>query len=69
MTRLTPCLRVYLNGDRVVQHLTHFEAKAEVRYNLTHRPGVAFFVGTECRQTGYLSVQQCMDIVRELERS
>lgn len=61
------CVRVYNDGSRHQDLLTPTEAELEIAYNKQYRPGVAFFVDGECRQTGYLSVERCMEIVRELQ--
>lgn len=60
------CVRVYLDGSRHQALLTPEEAEQEATYNRQARPGVAFFTDGECRQTGYLSFDRCVEIGKEL---
>jgi hypothetical protein len=64
--RRVRCVRVYLDGSRHIDLMTPEEAQSETEYNRTARFGVAFFVDGECKQTGYLDMERCIAIGREL---
>ena len=59
-------LRVYNNGDRLKQTLPHDQAMAEIEYSKKMRPGCALFVGADCVQSGYLSMDRLVAIGHEL---
>ena len=46
---------VYANGEYVINIVVEENLENHIQYNLTFRPGRAFFVDGKCRNNGYLS--------------
>jgi len=63
---LVTILRVYNNGDRIKETLPRNQAMAEIEYSKKMRPGCALFVGADCVQAGYLSMDRLVAIGHEL---
>lgn len=58
-------LRVYNNGNQLAEYLPYDQAMAEIEYSKSARPGCALFVGSECVQAGYLSMDRLVAIGKE----
>lgn len=57
---------VYNNGDRKHNGVFPEHLKDHIEYNLTYRPGRAFFVDGKCLNTGYLGKERCDEIEKGL---
>lgn len=57
---------VYANGNRKHNGVDPKFLDNHIEYNLTYRPGRAFFVDGKCLNRGYLSKEHCEEIEREL---
>lgn len=57
---------VYANGEFKDNGVAPEDLEIHIEYNLTMRPGRAFFVDGVCRNRGYLSEEQCRRVEAEL---
>ena len=53
------CIRVYNNGDRVVEWRESDRLTEWLEYNAVFRFGQALFVDAELKRTGYLAQERC----------
>lgn len=61
-------IRVYNNGDRVKQTFnSEAEMDAHLEYSVAFRFGCAHFRNNSCISVGYLGIQRCLAIERELK--
>lgn len=57
---------VYNDGSRKHNGVAHTDLAGHIDYNLTMRPGRAFFVDGKCHNVGYLGKERCDAIEAEL---
>ena len=60
---------VYNDGSRKTNGVTSENLAGHIKYNLTLRPGRAFFVDGYCLNEGYLSHARCKEIEKELQEA
>lgn len=63
---MNTCIRIYNNGDRVIQRCSPEDTERWIEGNKKWRPGTALFVNGKCHQTGYLGKVRCEEIEKEL---
>lgn len=56
----------YANGESKSNGVPSENLPAHIEYNLTKRPGRAFFVDGKCLNRGYLSEARCTQIEKEI---
>lgn len=61
------CIRVYNNGDRVVEWRSATDLPGWLEYNGTFRFGQALFVDGECRRRGYLETERCQALAQSYQ--
>lgn len=59
--------RVYLNGDIIPLSITDEHLPGAIKYNAEYRPGTAYIVNGVCVQTGYLTKQRALELVKNYE--
>lgn len=58
---------VYSSGDKVFNGVSTEDLQDHIDYNLSFRPGRAFFVDGKCLNVGYLTPQRCEELEKELK--
>lgn len=56
----------YANGDMKWNGVPTENLADHIAYNLSRRPGRAFFVDGKCLNRGYLTEERCQEIEKEL---
>jgi hypothetical protein len=56
--------RVYNNNDETDNFVKPEDIADHEKYNLTYRPGTAFFVNGVCKNEGYLGKERC-DVISQ----
>jgi len=57
---------VYRNGDRITNRVLREDVFSHISYNLTFRPGRAFFLEGICLNRGYFSIDEIFCLEQEL---
>ena len=62
------CIRVYNNGDRVVEWRETGQVEQWLEHNSVFRFGQALFVDAELKRTGYLSQERCETLAEQFKQ-
>lgn len=60
---------VYSDGSRKENGVSSENIASHIWYNLRMRPGRAFFVDGFCLNKGYLTIERCEEIEKELQHA
>jgi hypothetical protein len=63
---MATCIRYYNDGSHVVDQRIGKDITIWLDFNKKYRPGCALFIDGDCKQTGYLSVDRCIEIGKNL---
>jgi len=65
--RIHHTVGVYNNDSHTTNGVLGEHLKGHIEYNLTFRPGRAFFLNGKCLHDGYLSLERCLQWEKKLE--
>lgn len=62
-------VRIYNNGDYVINNVRPEHLEGHIEYNTTYRFGCALVVGGEIKNEGYLDKERILDIYSKIDLS